>query len=163
MLPLLQPGLTRTSPHDYRLGQSLDGLFAAHLHRVFGALALHALEVYAIPPPWLPPDTTTLPSRGPMRRSPPGRRARPAAACVWATAKMGMMISSTCSCVSGCAVRASPLRMGLRDGNTSDSIETPVAMEECVALGLEGVRGLVADSKADGTRTLGGAWRRAWA
>ena len=45
MLPLLQPGLTRTSLHDSRLGQILDGLFAANLHRVFGAIALHTLEV----------------------------------------------------------------------------------------------------------------------
>src|SRR6266571_9338782 len=31
MVPLLQPGLTRVSLHDYRLGQILDALFAAHL------------------------------------------------------------------------------------------------------------------------------------
>ena len=48
-----------------------------------------------------------------------------------------------------------PLRMGLRDGNTSDSIETPVAIEECVALGLDGVHGIVADSKAYCKHTLG--------
>ena len=41
-----------------------------------------------------------------------------------------------------------PLRLGLRDGKTSDSVETPVAIEECLALGLEGVQGIVADSKA---------------
>src|SRR5215831_17272246 len=34
-----------------------------------------------------------------------------------------------------------PLRVGIRDGNTSDSTETPVAIEECLALGLDGVRG----------------------
>ena len=43
----------------------------------------------------------------------------------------------------------------MRDGNTSDSTETPVAIEECLALGLEGVRGIVADSKAYCKRTLG--------
>src|SRR5713101_6162661 len=48
-----------------------------------------------------------------------------------------------------------PLRMGLRDGNRSDSVETPLAIEECLALGLEGVRGIVADSKAYSRRTLG--------
>jgi hypothetical protein len=37
MLPSLQPGLTRTSLHDYRLEQTLDGLFAAKLHRLCGA------------------------------------------------------------------------------------------------------------------------------
>src|SRR5262245_18382470 len=42
MLCLLQPGLTRTSLHDYRLGQILEGLFAANLNRVFGAIALQA-------------------------------------------------------------------------------------------------------------------------
>src|SRR5215813_5329681 len=48
-----------------------------------------------------------------------------------------------------------PLRLGVRDGNTSDSRETPVAIEECLALGLDGVRGIVADSKAYCKRTLG--------
>ena len=48
-----------------------------------------------------------------------------------------------------------PLRLGMRDGNTSDSVETPVAIEECLALGLEGVHGIVADSKAYSRRTLG--------
>src|ERR671938_231537 len=41
-----------------------------------------------------------------------------------------------------------PLRLGLRDGNRSDSVDTPVAIEECLALRMEGVRGIVADSKA---------------
>jgi transposase len=45
--------------------------------------------------------------------------------------------------------------MGVRDGNTSDSTETAVAIEECLALGLDGVRGIVADSKAYCKRTLG--------
>ena len=51
MLPLLQPGLTRTSLHDYRLGHILDALFAANLNKVFSAIAFKALEVYAIPTP----------------------------------------------------------------------------------------------------------------
>src|SRR5215468_1213499 len=34
MIALLQPGLTRTSLHDYRLGHILDALFAANLHKV---------------------------------------------------------------------------------------------------------------------------------
>ena len=53
-------GLKRVSLHDYRLGQILDALFAAHLNRVFGAIALHALEVYALSNPWLHQDTTTI-------------------------------------------------------------------------------------------------------
>jgi hypothetical protein len=48
-----------------------------------------------------------------------------------------------------------PLRMGLRDGHTSDRTEPPVAMAAWLALGLDGVRGLVADRKAYGQRTLG--------
>src|SRR5918996_6077283 len=60
MIPLLQPGLTRASLNDYRLGHILDALFAAHLNEVFSAVALKALEVYAIPAPWLPQDTTTI-------------------------------------------------------------------------------------------------------
>ena len=48
-----------------------------------------------------------------------------------------------------------PLRLGVRDGNRRDSVGTPVAIEECLALGLEGVRGIVADSKAYSRRTLG--------
>src|SRR5215831_2944985 len=48
-----------------------------------------------------------------------------------------------------------PLRMGVRDGHTSDSTETQVAIEEYVALGRDGVRGIVADRKAYGKRTRG--------
>jgi hypothetical protein len=48
-----------------------------------------------------------------------------------------------------------PVRVGRRDGNTSDSTETPVAIEECLALGLEGGMGIVADSKAYCKRPLG--------
>ncbi len=60
MLPLLQSGLKRESLHDYRLGPILDALFAANLNRVFGAIALNALEVYAISTPWLHQETTTI-------------------------------------------------------------------------------------------------------
>ena len=48
-----------------------------------------------------------------------------------------------------------PLRMGLRDGNTSDNVEVPQAIEESLALGLDGFKGIVADSKAYSQRTLG--------
>jgi hypothetical protein len=60
MLPLLQPGLARASLHAYRLGQILDARFAAQLNRVFGAIALNALEVYALSTPWLHQDTTMI-------------------------------------------------------------------------------------------------------
>src|SRR6516165_12222115 len=60
LIPLLQPGLTRASLHDYRLGHILDALFAANLNKVFSAIALKALAVYALPTPWLHQDTTTI-------------------------------------------------------------------------------------------------------
>ena len=60
MAELRQPGLTHASLNDYRLGHILDALFAANLNRVFGAIALKALEVSAIPTPWLHQDTTTI-------------------------------------------------------------------------------------------------------
>jgi hypothetical protein len=45
--------------------------------------------------------------------------------------------------------------VGLRDGNRRDSVETPVAMAECLARGWEGMCGIVADSKAYSRRPLG--------
>src|SRR5215212_709410 len=57
ILPLLQPGLTRPSLHDYRLGQILDALLAVNLNRVFVAIALNSLKVYTISIPWLHQDT----------------------------------------------------------------------------------------------------------
>src|SRR5215813_957937 len=152
MFPLLQPGWTRASLHDYRLGQILEALFAAHLNRVFGAIALNALEVYAIPTPWLHQDTTTLTLYGAYEDEPktPGDP-RPA----YGHSKDGHDDRKQVLLSLGVNSEGLPLRMGLRDGNTSDSTETPVAIEECVALGLDGVRGLVADSKAYCKRTLG--------
>src|SRR5437867_9532904 len=52
MVSLLQPGLTRASLHDYRLGHILEALFAANLNRVLSALALKAWAVYSIPTHW---------------------------------------------------------------------------------------------------------------
>jgi hypothetical protein len=95
MLPLLQPGLTRTSLHDYRLGQILDELFAVNLNRVFGAIALNALEVYAIPTPWLHQDTTTITLLGLMKSSPTGAKGQSRLVLPMGTAKMGIMISSS--------------------------------------------------------------------
>ena len=153
MLDLLQPGLPRASLHDYRLGHILDALFAANLNKVFSAIALKALEVYAIPTPWLHQDTTTIALYGAYADDPqtPGVP-RPA----YGHSKDGhddlkqVLLSLGVSGDGGI-----PLRVGLRDGNRSDSVETPVAIEECLALGLEGVRGIVADSKAYSRRTLG--------
>jgi transposase len=153
MVALLQPGLTRTSLNDYRLGHILDALFAAHLNTVFSAVALKALEVYALPTPWLHQDTTTIAFYGAYEDEPqtPGAP-RPA----YGHSKDGrhdlkqVLLSLGVSGDGGI-----PLRIGVRDGNRSDSVETPLAIEECLALGLEGMRGIVADSKAYSRRTLG--------
>src|SRR5215467_3766092 len=153
MVALLQPGFTRVSLHDYRLGHILDALFAANLNTVFGAVALKALEVYAIPTPWLHLDTTTIALYGAYADEPQTPRApRPA----HGHSKDGrddlkqVLLSLGVGGDGGI-----PLRVGVRDGNHSDSVETPRAIEECLALGLEGVRGVVADSKAYSRRTLG--------
>jgi transposase len=155
MLPLLQPGLQRASLHDYRLGQILDALFAAQLNRVFGAIALNALEVYALSTPWLHQDTTTITLYGAYEEEahigkgpiPP----RPA----YGHSKDGHDDLKQVLLSLGVSSDGLPLRLGVRDGNTSDSTETPIAIEECVALGLDGMRGIVADSKAYCKRTLG--------
>jgi transposase len=153
MIPLLQPGLTRTALNDYRLGHILDALFAANLNQVFSVVALKALAVYAIPTPWLHQDTTTIALYGAYADEPQAPGApRP----TYGHSKDGrddlkqVLLSLGVSGDGGI-----PLRVGLRDGNRSDSVETPVAIEECLALGLEGVRGIVADSKAYSRRTLG--------
>jgi hypothetical protein len=45
MLALLQPGLTRATLNDDRLGHILAALCAANLNRVLSAVALQALAV----------------------------------------------------------------------------------------------------------------------
>src|SRR5262249_40269844 len=153
MIALLQPELTRASLNDYRLGHILDALCAANLNTVLSAIALKALEVYALPTPWLHQDTTTIALYGAYADEPqtPGAP-RPA----YGHSKDGrddlkqVLLSLGVSGDGGI-----PLRLGLRDGNRSDSVETPLAIEECLALGLASMRGDVADSKAYRRRTLG--------
>jgi len=153
MVTLLQPGLTRAALNDYRLGHILDALFAANLNRVLSAVALKALEVYVIPTPWLHQDTTTILLYGAYADAPQSPEAPHPA---YGHSKDGrddlkqVLLSLGVSGDGGL-----PLRVGLRDGNRSDSVETPRAIEECLALGLDGVRGIVADSKAYSRRTLG--------
>ena len=146
-------GLTRAALNDHRLGHILEALFAANLNKVYSAVALNALEVYAIATPWLHQDTTTIARYGAYADEPktPGAP-RPA----YGHSKDGrddlkqVLLSLGVSGDGGV-----PVRLGMRDGNRSDSVETPVAIEECLALGCEGVRGIVADSKAYSRRTLG--------
>jgi transposase len=153
MLALLQPGLTRAALNDYRLGHILEALFAANLNKVYSAVALNALEVYAIATPWLHQDTTTIALYGAYADEPktPGAP-RPA----YGHSKDGRDdLKQVLLSLGGSGDGGVPVRLGMRDGNRSDSVETPVAIEECLALGCEGVRGIVADSKAYSRRTLG--------
>ena len=146
MVALLQPGLTRAALNDDRLGHIRDALFAANRNAVFRAVALTALEVYAIATPWLHQDTTTIALYGAYEDEPqtPGAP-RPA----HGQSKDGrddlkqVLLSLGVSGDGGV-----PLRLGVRDGNRSDSVETPMAIAACLAWGLEGVRGIVAERKA---------------
>src|SRR5918999_1134382 len=153
MVTLLQPGLTRASLKDYRLGHILDALFAANLNTVFGAVALKALEVYALPTPWLHQDTTTIALYGVYEDAPKADGVpRPA----YGHSKDGRADLKQVLLRLGVSGDGGiPLRVGLRDGNCSESVETPRAIKACLALGLDGVRGIVANSKASSRRTLG--------
>jgi transposase len=163
VVPLLQAGWERESLHDYRLGQILDRLFAANLHRVFGPLALKALEVYAIETPWLHQDTTTLSLYGAYEASEAGREPAANASAAPRVPRPAyghskdkrpdlkqVVLSLGLSGDGGL-----PLRFGMRDGHTSDRTEIPVAIAECLEIGLAGMVGIVADSKAYSRRTLG--------
>jgi transposase len=163
MLPLLQEGLPRLSLNDYRLGQILDALFAANLNQVFGAVALKALGVYAISTPWLHQDTTTIALYGAYEREGPpdapqtqDQEAPMPPRPTYGHSKDSredlkqVLLSLGVSGDGGL-----PLRVGIRDGNTSDSSETPLAIEEFLTLGLAGVHGIVADSKGYSQRTIG--------
>src|SRR2546427_8937286 len=153
MLTLLQPGLTRIALNDYRLGHILEALFAANLNKVYGAIALKALEVYALPRPWLHQDTTIIALHGAYADEPKSPEAPHPASGHSKDGRDDLKQVLLSLGVSGDG--SIPLRLGRRDGKRSDSVETPVAIEECLALGLEGVRGIVADSKAYSRRTLG--------
>ncbi len=121
---------------------------------MLSAVALKALEVYAILTPWLQHATTTIALYGAYENEPQKPAApRP----TYGHSKDGrgdlkqVLLSLGVSGDGGL-----PLRLGVRDGKQRDSVETPLAFEACLALGLEGVRGIVADSKAYSRRPLGG-------
>jgi hypothetical protein len=153
LLALLQPGLTRASLHNYRFGHLLDALFAANLNKGFSAIALTALEVYAIPPPGPPQDPTTIALYGAYEDAPqPVGAPRPA----YGQSQDGR--DELKPVLLRLGVRGDggiPLRLGVRDGHRRDSVETPLALEEGLAWGFEGVRGIVAESTASSRRTLG--------
>jgi hypothetical protein len=135
------------------VGQILDALFAANLNRVFGAMALKALAVYAIPTPWLHQETTTIALDGAYEHeAQPPEAPRPASG----HRKDGRTdLKQVLLSLGGSGDGGLPVRGGLRHGNTSDSTETPVAIADCLALGLDGIMGIVADSKAYCKRPLG--------
>ena len=153
MLPLLQPGLAPQSLHDSRLGQTLDALYDASLHTVFSAMALRALDIYQIGTPWLHQDTTTISFYGAYEDGEVDNKGpRP----TYGYSKDGrgdlkqVLLSLGVSGDGGI-----PLRMGLHDGNRSDTVDVPQAIKQSAALDLGGLRGLVADSKAYTPQTLG--------
>jgi transposase len=153
MLPLLQPGLEPPSLHDTRLGQTLDALFAANLGDIFSTIALRALQTYQIQTPWLHQDTTTISFYGAYEdKRVDDLGPQP----TYGYSKDGrgdlkqVLLSLGVSGDGGL-----PLRMSLHDGNRSDTIDVPQAIEESLALHLDGLRGIVADSKAYTQRTLG--------
>src|SRR3989454_12127096 len=121
MMALLQPGLTRASLHDYRLGHILDALFGANLNRVFSALALKALEVYAIPTPWLHQDTTTIVLYGAYEDEPKKPEApRPA----YGHSKDGRAdLKQVLLSLGGSGAGGVPRLAGLCDGNRSVRVE----------------------------------------
>jgi hypothetical protein len=122
---------------------------------VFGAIALNALEVYALSAPWLHQDPTTITLYGADEAA-----ARPGAGPVpprpgYGPSQDGHDDRTQVLLRLGVSGEGLPLRLGVRDGHTSDRTETPVAIAACWALGLDGVRGLVADRKAYGPRPRG--------
>jgi transposase len=152
--PLLQEGLQRESGHDDRLGLMLATVFAANLNRVFGALALKALEVSSLETAWLQQETTTL--YGASEASEAGREiaANERAAPVVPRPAYGHSqeqrpdLTQVVRSVGGSGAGGWPRRLGIRDGHTSDSTEMPVAIAACLALGRAGMVGIVADSNA---------------
>lgn len=131
MVALVQPGLTRAALPDYRLGHILDARCAANLTTVLSALALKAREVDAIPTPGLHQDTTTLALYGVYADEPQRARApRPA----YGHSKAGR--DDLQQVLRSLGVRGDgglPLRVGVRDGNCHERVETPLALAECLA------------------------------
>jgi len=133
MLPVLQSGLQSPSLNDYRLDQILGALFTANPNRVFGAVARKALEVYAISTPWLHQDTATIALYGAyegeasadaqrtQEKEPPVPPRPMYGHCKDGREDLKQVLLSLG--VSGDG--GLPLRVGIRDRNTSDSIETP--------------------------------------
>jgi len=146
MGPLRPPGFPRAARHADRLGPRLEALVAAHRNRVFGAIARKALDGEALPPPWLPQETTTRARSGASEDAPKALGApRPADG----HRKDGRAdLTQGLLSLGGRGDGGWPLRLGLREGKTSDRGETPLALAACLSLGRAGVPGIVAASTA---------------
>jgi len=94
-------------------------------------MALKALEVYAIPTPWLPQDTTTMALDGIYADEPTAPEA-PRPAYGHSTDGRDDLTPGLFS-LRGRGAGGLPLHMGMRDGNQSDRVETPLAIQECLA------------------------------
>src|SRR5262245_52319031 len=123
------------APRSMITGWGRFSLRCLPLNRVCGAIALNALEVYALSTPWLHQETTTIRLYGAYEEeartiaglAPP----RPA----YGHCKDGPDDLKQVLLSLGVSSEGLSLRMGVRDGNTHDSTETPVAIEEGLALG----------------------------
>jgi hypothetical protein len=113
---------------------------------VLSAVALRALKISALPTPWLPQDTTPLRLYGAYEDEPQTLGApRPA----YGQSKDGR--AALTQVLLSLGVRGAgggPRRLGGREGKRRDRGDTPVALAACLAWGLEGGRGSVADSQA---------------
>jgi transposase len=161
MLGLLQPGLEPHSLHDTRLGQTLDALFEANLSQVFSAIALRTLETYQVETPWIHQDTTTIALYGAYEAARESAQ-EPRPAYGYSQDGRGDLKQVLLSLgVSGDG--GLPLPMGLHDGNASDSIDVPRAIEQSVAFNLDGLQGWWPIPKRIRSARWGCVWRGAWA
>ena len=170
LLPLLQPGLARASLHDYRLGQILEALFAANLNRVFGAIALKALEVYAISTPWLHQDTTTLTLYGAYEEEArPGAQSQPAPGRpipprpAYGHSKDGRDELKQVLLSLGVSSDGLPLRMGVRDGNTVTAQRPPWPLKSVWRSASTGCAASWPTVKLTVNARWDCAWSSAWA
>ena len=153
---LRQPEGPRAALPDARGGPSRAARCAAPRHRLCGALALHALAVSALPPPWLPQAPTPRARSGASAAAPqPPGAPRPASG----PRPDGRDDRTPVRRRRGVRGEGGlPGRVGLRAGHRRARGAPPGARAACLAVGVEGVRGLVAARQAARRRPLGG-WR----
>jgi hypothetical protein len=99
-LPLLQPGRTRTSLHDDRLGQRLEARCAAPLNRVWGLSPSTPWRSMPSRPHGSIRRRRRSPCMEPMQRQPAQAQGLSRLGLLLGTAKMAMRSASRCSCVS---------------------------------------------------------------